>query len=349
MADRTVDIIIPVFNEAALTKNCLESIVNNSDTPYHLILIDNASGEETRKCLEEFVRTNRNSVLIRNGTNLGWVKAVNQGINMSSGPYICIMNNDTVVRTPGWLYKLIAAVEANPGAGLVNPRFETKNAAIAERYPYIEIDFCRGYCVLIKRAVIDKIGGLDEAYGLGYYDDDDFSVRAIRANFRCIRANDIVVEHIRDSTFSTVFKDKARRELHEKNKQLFYSKWGRRLRIVFIVTKTLDKERLKDVLLLLARRQHIVYLWNLAEPLGIRHINIRERIFPKIFPGALLSLTLFINSIKKEAKRYNLVFVDNPGVAMKLSGDCPAVHCVDVERGADRVCQIADSAAKDTR
>lgn len=349
MADKMVDIIIPVFNETVLTRNCLESIVKNTDTPYHLILIDNASGEETEKYLEEFIKSNKNSMLVRNGSNLGWVKAVNRGIDISSSHYICIMNNDTVVRTSGWLAKLITAAEMSTDIGLVNPRFEAKNASIAGNDPYIEIDFCRGYCVLIKRAVIDRIGALDEAYGLGYYDDDDLSVRAIRAGFRCIRANDVMVEHLKDSTFSAVFKDDARRELHEKNKQLFYSKWGKRLRIVFIATKASNRESLKEMLLILARRQHIVYLWNLAKPLGIKHINIRERAFPNVLSGVLLSLALSVNAAKKEAKRYNLVFVDDPRIGSKLSKSRLAVHDVSVDRDKDNICQIVDSAAKDIK
>lgn len=344
MVSNSVDIIIPVLNEAALTKNCLESMVAKSDTPYRLILIDNASGEETKKILEDFANSHKNITLIRNEENLGWVKAVNQGIKASRGPYICIMNNDTVVKTDGWLAKLIAVAEAAGDIGLVNPRFDVKNEPGKDK-PYIEIDFCRGYCVLIKRPLIDRIGALDEAYGLGYYDDDDFSVRAIRAGFRCVRANDVVVEHLKDSTFTTLFKDDVRRALHEKNKQLFYTRWGKRLKIVFIASKVSNKENLKEALLFLARRQHIVYLWNFTAPLKIEHINIREKAFPWIFPVTACALALSLNTMKKNAKRYDLVFVDDPRLGSKLSKNHPAVHCVDIDRGMDNLSQIVDSAA----
>ena len=145
MADKNVDIIIPVFNETAITKNCLDSIDANSDTPYRLILIDNASGEEAKSYLEDFARSHNNATLVRNEANLGWVKAVNQGIKLSKSPYICIMNNDTVVKTPGWLAKLTAVAEAAGDIGLVNPRFNSKSDN-TKKEPYIEIDFCRGYC-----------------------------------------------------------------------------------------------------------------------------------------------------------------------------------------------------------
>ncbi|MBU0895533.1 MAG: glycosyltransferase family 2 protein [Candidatus Omnitrophica bacterium] len=348
MEDNYVDIIIPVYNETILTKNCIDSIAAKSDTPYRFILIDNASADETRIFLQNFARSNNNVALISNKTNLGWVKAVNQGIGLSSSPYVCIMNNDTVVKTSGWLAKMIAVVETAGDIGLVNPCFDSNpgTAKGEPGEPYIEIDFCRGYCVLIKRTVIIKVGGLDEAYGLGYYDDDDLSVRAMRAGFICVRANDVVVEHLKDTTFSAIFEDNERKTLHEKNKQLFYEKWGRRLKIVFIVTKGSNRESLKRALLLLARRQHIVYLWNLTKPLGIKHTNIRERSVPGIFSSAIFALTLYFNAGKKAVKRYDLVFVDDPRLGSKLSKKHPAVHCVDVDRDADKISQIVDSTAK---
>lgn len=343
MADKDVDIIIPVFNETVITKNCLDSIAANSDTSYRLILIDNASGEETKRYLENFALAHKNAVLVRNEENLGWVKAVNQGMKLSKAPYVCIMNNDTVVKAPGWLAKLISVAEESDDIGLVNPRFDSKRDT-AKGEPYIEIDFCRGYCVLMKRAVIENVGVLDEAYGLGYYDDDDLSVRAIRAGFRCVRANDVTVEHLKDSTFSACFEDEVRHQLHEKNKRLFYKKWGRRLKIVFIVTKASDRDSLRRILLILARRQHIVYLWNLVEPIEIKHINIRERALPRIFSQIIFALNLFFNAKKKEAKHYNLVFIDDIRLSLKLSKNHPAVHFVDIDRDTDKVCHIVDSA-----
>jgi len=78
--------------------------------------------------------------------------------------------------------------------------------------------------------VIEKIGPLDEAYGLGYYDDDDYSMRAVEAGFRCVKANGVFVEHLRDSTFSALYAEDKRRQLHEKNKDSFTRNGGKGLR-----------------------------------------------------------------------------------------------------------------------
>ncbi len=345
MENKSTDIIIPIYNEIELTKNCLESIIVNTDSSYRLILIDNASSDETKRFLEDFAGRHKNTALVRNELNVGWVKAVNQGIKLSEGPYICIMNNDTIVRTNGWLLKLVTVVECGIDIGLVNPRFEIKTSVDRSK-PYIEVDFCRGYCILIKRSVIERVGALDEAYGLGYYDDDDFSMRAIRAGFRCVRASDVFVEHVKDSTFSTVFTDSARRELHEKNKQLFYSKWGKRLRVLFIITKTPDRPRLKDLLLMIARRQHIVYLWNLTPSLSVEHSNVRQRRFPKLFSSTLFAALLGVNMNKSPDKQYSLLFSDDRDMADFLSKKTGRIEYVNIDTDADKILKMIDTKSR---
>src|SRR5882724_5174804 len=112
------DIIIPHYGSGALTavcKRCLESIRTHS-TDYRLIFIDNGSPEFTR--LEPEIRRHPH-LLIRNTENLGFVRAVNEGLWASVAPRIVILNNDTEV-VPGWLQSLDAALVGN--VGLAGPR-----------------------------------------------------------------------------------------------------------------------------------------------------------------------------------------------------------------------------------
>lgn len=339
------DIIIPVYNALDVTKNCLASIDEMTRVSFNLILIDNGSGRETGVFLDAFSPANGQVAVIRNPENLGWVKAVNQGMKLSVSPYVCMMNNDTIVRTDGWLEKLMAIADAASDIGLINPNFEAKGRRFRGR-PFTEVDFCRGYCILIKRDVMEKIGFLDEGYGLGYYDDDDYSVRAIRAGFRCVRANDVIVEHLRDSTFTAIFDKTKRVALHERNKKLFYSKWGRRMKLVFLITRAVDRKRVSDLLIALARRQHLVYLWNCGAALRLEHTLIRERIFPKGFPAGFFSFLIRMNSRKKDAKRYDLIFTDDAGfdTASALMG-C-RIHRLNLDREIDRIIRLVDSTAK---
>lgn len=342
------DIIIPIYNKLSLTKDCLAGIYKFTHISFNLILIDNDSSGETRDYLTGFRASRSNVVLVRNSENLGWVKAVNQGFRLSESPYVCIMNNDVIVRSDGWLSSIIATIELEPDIGLANPQFEIKKK-VRQDNPFIEIDFCRGYCILIKRAVLEKIGGLDENYGFGYYDDDDYSVRALRAGFRCVRVDNVFVEHIRDSTFSALFTDEKRRSLLEKNKMLFYSKWGRRLRVLFMLTKRTDSAKLSDCSFTVARKQHIVYIWSLRRFAAFQHINIRERFFPLPLHRLFFSIALYLNMTKNKSKRYDIVFVDDEGLMPLIKRFVSEAHYIDIEKDMTSTYNLIDMKSKELK
>src|SRR3989338_2365242 len=101
------DIIIPVWNQLEDTRECIESIKKYTFYTYKLILIDNASNQETSNYLQGLEKADSNNVkIIRNEKNEGFIKAVNKGISRSDSEYVCILNNDTIV-TRGWLKELI--------------------------------------------------------------------------------------------------------------------------------------------------------------------------------------------------------------------------------------------------
>jgi len=342
-----VDIIIPVFNKPELTRRCIQTIEARSDLPYRIILIDNASGTDTKAYLKSLKDAGRGPevMLIRNEENLGWVKAVNQGMEASSSKYLCIMNNDTIVHTAGWLSKMISVLCSAEDIGMANPRFEIKKR-IEPEGPFVEIDFCRGYCILLKKEIPDRIGRLDEEYGFGYYDDDDYSVRAIRAGYRCVRANGVYVEHLRDSTFTEVFKEEKRLAMHEKNKNLFYSKWGRRLKVAFLFTRKHRRQDLSDILFHAARRQHIVFVWNASMPVSLAHTNIREVALPGIIGKTCFAAGLVADSLKRAGKKFDIIFSDDRGMTKFLSGARSGVIYADPGKEAEKIGNIIDAAAK---
>ena len=83
-----------------------------------------------------------------------------------------------------------------------------------------------GFCLLMKRAVYDKIGGLDERFGLGLFDDDDLAERARRAGFELAVAHDLFVHHFGSRTFRGNGIDAGK--LLEENARRFAAKWGLR-------------------------------------------------------------------------------------------------------------------------
>ncbi len=202
------DIVIPVYNQLDYTRACLESIKNNTEYSHRIIVIDDASSQETKAYLE-ILEKKKDIVLCRNENNLGWLDAVNKGITSALAEYVCVMNNDTIVY-PGWLEEMVSVAQKNPQFGLVNPEWQIpkKFKGGREKYYYevikkqsgkfIETDWVRGFCSLIKRAVIEKIGGLDKVFAPGYYDDWDYSLRAIREGFLAVKAQGAFVWHYKN-------------------------------------------------------------------------------------------------------------------------------------------------------
>jgi glycosyltransferase involved in cell wall biosynthesis len=247
------EIIIPVWNELARTRRCLEAIREKTRTSYRLIVVDNGSEEETRRYLETLASGPEwPGVLMRNDQNRGYIKAVNQGLVNSSAPYLCLLNNDVVV-TEGWLARMVEFAESHPDAGLINclqnndpgqsfPRDLEGYARsrVHGRGQWMELDHCTGGCLLMRREVVEKIGSLDEAYGEGYWEDNDYSRRAQKAGFRCLRLLDTYVWHDVGASFK---KTTSQESKGKNNEALYYQRWGKPLRIIYPVSEGVDLRR----------------------------------------------------------------------------------------------------------
>jgi len=240
------DVIIPIWNQPLLTRRCLDSVESATGDPYRLLLIDNGSAPPTRQLLDIAAQRDPGRIqVIRNADNLGFIKAVNQGIRASTAPYVCLLNNDTVV-TPGWLEEMVRIAEGEPAIGLVNPSSNTLGydppqrttagirtyaATFAQHRGAIrELPIATGFCLLIKRSVIEAIGLFDERYGMGNFEDADFSRRATDAGYRCVQAMGAYVYHEEKASFK---QQRGWEQAFRANQQIFYRQWGRPLRIVW--------------------------------------------------------------------------------------------------------------------
>jgi len=174
--------------------------------------------------------------LIANGKNLGFVKAVNQGLGLSDAPYVCVLNNDTVP-APGWLDRMVAFAGGHKDVGLINPQCNGHGDMTIEDYAkalearkgrFMEMNQCQGFCMLVKREVIEKIGLLDESFGIGGFDDTDYSMRAHKAGYKSVAIGDAYVYHRLHGSF-----DKAgdREYWVKRNQKIYYDKWGKHLRV----------------------------------------------------------------------------------------------------------------------
>ena len=315
------DIVIPVWNQLEYTKECLMSLFKSTSLPFRLIVVDNASDTPTAQYLDSVKEKSPEQVsLIRNSENLGWVKAVNQGLLYSDSSYACVMNNDTIVY-PGWLSEMISVAEKDESIGLVNPLWELPKRYRGTRDDYfskiitqqhgkfIETDYARGFCFLIKREVINKIGGLDEVFSPGYYDDWDYSARAIKAGFRCARAKGAFVWHYRSISYSKILGESGINILFQDKGRIFYKRWGRPLRILLIVD-SLSRESLpllKEFGLLLLRSQNSLFVISSQKELYIEHTNCIMKYFINSMLGLRSVLNIADNFRHSLSKRYDFI------------------------------------------
>ncbi|MBN1354214.1 MAG: glycosyltransferase [Candidatus Omnitrophica bacterium] len=317
------DIILPVCDEFEITKKCIESIVKNTSTPYRLIIIDNGRDSRLAEFMDELGRDKKVDVtVVRNKENIGWVRALNKGMELSESPFLCFQNNDTVV-TEGWLGKMIGILLLRDNFGMINPVWEGKPPRVSfeafnrflearAKKRFVETDWCRGFSVVLKREVVEKIGFMDEAYGLGYLDDVDYSVRAIEAGYLCLRALNTYVYHQRNVTAARVFNEKWD-EVHNRNKLIFHRKWGRALKIVVVLERSVCKnsemmDGVEEAIFYLARKQHHIDIWsarNFAD--RFQHTNIKIRVYPYPFMRLASAFNLYMNGKKKPEKRYDIV------------------------------------------
>jgi GT2 family glycosyltransferase len=238
-----VSIIVLAHNQYTYTRQCLESIGRYTHTPHETIVVDNASTDGTATKIErEFPEVR----IVKNKENLGFPAGVNQGINAAIGEHIVLLNNDTIV-TEGWLERLLAVAEADPKVGIVgtvsnyasgvqqDPQavyqtIEQMHAyarAVREERKGEQLVFPRVafLCTLILRKVIDAIGGLDERFTPGNYEDDDFCLRSALAGFTTVIARDVFIHHFGSRSFLAEGKEKYHARL-QTNRRVFLEKWG---------------------------------------------------------------------------------------------------------------------------
>ena len=240
-----ISIIIITYNQLQYTQKCIESIIEHTPENYELIIVDNASESSTIKYLEKLRAGNGAVMVIFNERNLGFPAAVNQGLRAASGKYVLLLNNDTIV-TRGWLTGLIEKTFHDPTIGLAGPvsnevsgiqKIKTSYNSEPEMHLFAErrkseikntitvfprIAFL---CTLIKREVIDAIGGLDERFSPGNFEDDDFCLRAQLAGYKTIVANDVFIHHFGSKSFTADGIGKYKERLRI-NRNIFVDKWG---------------------------------------------------------------------------------------------------------------------------
>lgn len=239
-------IVIAAYTDAARLRLCLESIFLKSQYPnLAVVVVDNSGTVDVRELLNEKARQHPDLKVIFNETNIGFPRAVNAGIRAAGAcEYLVLLNDDTVV-TRGWLVRLLRHLET-PGVELVGPvtnwagnearievdyetldQMEEFAAAHARDHEGVvwDIPMLALYCAAMRRELLDRIGLLDERFGVGMFEDDDFSRRVRAAGGRVVCAEDVFIHHWGRASFGAM-ETEAYRRLFDENRGKFEEKWG---------------------------------------------------------------------------------------------------------------------------
>ena len=205
-------LVMITYNQLYYTRLCIESLLAYTDVPFELILIDNASTDGTgayflqlekdRTRLSPLLKTVR---VLLNSENKGFVKAVNQGLRQAKGQILGILNNDLLF-TPRWLSLMLEQMKKN-AYDVLGPVCNKAEDVLqipqvvdvsytdpSSMLSYLQnsrqtietraADWIAGFCLLFRRELLDKIGLLDERFGLGFCEDEDYCYRARLAGFK---------------------------------------------------------------------------------------------------------------------------------------------------------------------
>ncbi|HNV86523.1 MAG TPA: glycosyltransferase [Candidatus Omnitrophota bacterium] len=250
----TIDVVVPVFNGLACLQKCVESVLANTDTSCRLLIIDDASTDET---VRGYLASLRNAnpavemICLSNERNLGFVGTVNRGLKFGRN-HCVILNSDTIV-PPGWLSRLGDPIRRDPRIASVTPY---SNRATICSFPEIdrsndlpdgisseeldrffqklgegqweEIPTGVGFCMMLNRNAIDEIGYFDEEiFGRGYGEENDWCLRAARRGYRNVHLQNLFVFHSEAGSFGE--ESEILKQAHIAELEKIYPDYGKKI------------------------------------------------------------------------------------------------------------------------
>ncbi len=244
MVRKMIDVIIPVYNAYDDLVRCVASVRRHAGADCRIVLIDDASPDARIRTLFLALQQEADSRLLflTNEVNCGFVGTANRGMSLSRNDVV-LLNSDTIV-TARWLEKLQRCRASDTRIGTITPfsnnaeicsfpefcknnsldgvDIERVNRAmeIAAQPAYPDIPTAVGFCMSIRRELLDTIGLFDaETFGLGYGEENDFCMRALKAGYRNVLCDDTYIAHVGSQSFTA-----QTQALKERNSQLLFAK-----------------------------------------------------------------------------------------------------------------------------
>lgn len=338
------DLVLLSWNHLEETRPCLETLFHSIQGPCRLLIVDNASEPEVRAFLRSM--TPRGAItevqLLQNEVNEGFPRGMNRGMRASNAPYVCLLNNDLRFTT-GWLQEMVAVAASDPVIGLVNPAsstfgdrpmpgvsLEAHAAARRERFQgqWVEAGIGIGFCLLIKREVVDRVGLLSEEVDRAFFEDEDYSMRVQQAGYRCVVAEGAYVYHAEHRSVRDV---PEREALFARNRRWCEQRWGRWVRIAWprftpVAPGSEELRRWLEQLVSWARRRAYLYVYA-PLPKGVT----REALFSSVglrphadilwtsIPAGRASLAAAGLILKRRKKRFDIIVAPTAGWGASVS------------------------------
>ncbi len=241
-----VSLLVVTYNTREFLKPFLDSLRRNTSYPsYEVIIVDNHSGDGSSEDLKRYAQADSRIRVYCPQENLGFAGGNNFAAGMAKGDYLVMLNPDTIL-TVGWLERLLRPLEADPTVGVVAPvsnfsgnetkvntqyrsldemeEFAARRAQV-NRGESVAIEVVPLFAGLLRRKLWDEIGGLDEGFKVGTFEDDDFSMRVRKAGYRIVTAEDCFIHHFGNGSFAKLESETVLR-IFDQNKKRFESKWN---------------------------------------------------------------------------------------------------------------------------
>jgi GT2 family glycosyltransferase len=239
-----VSVVMVLYGGGKVACRAISALAGNTEPRFELILVDNASPDDSLTRVEEHVE---GATVVRNGTNVGFGPASNQGAGLARARTLCFLNSDALVE-PDWLPPLLETL-AEPGVGAVVPLFLNENGTVQEagsvvdsighchayggdgdphdfRYRFgREVDFGSAACMLVETELFRELGGFDELFAPAYFEDVDLCFKLHEHGLRTIYQPRSRVVHLRHGSGTS----ESARKLMETQREAFVERWGDRL------------------------------------------------------------------------------------------------------------------------
>jgi GT2 family glycosyltransferase/glycosyltransferase involved in cell wall biosynthesis len=239
-----VSIVIPVYDGMWITSRCLRALQRNQDVvPFEIIVVDDASTDKT----SDFLQKIRGVRVIRNTSNLGYLKSTNVGASHARGKFIALLNNDTEPIS-GWLDELVNLMESDPSIAIAGSNlifgdgrlqesggqiFRNANAWNLGRgsdpnkpeFRFVrEVDYCSAASVLIRSDFWGEMNGFDERYIPAYCEDSDIALSAWASGYRVVVCPTSWVIHHEGSSHGNST-DQGTKKYQLLNTRKLFTKW----------------------------------------------------------------------------------------------------------------------------